>query len=57
MLKVMCGVELTDRKNTSELMIVLGLIALTEMAAKANALRWFGYVLRVEEHLLRRHRR
>ena len=45
MLRVMCGVKLMDRKNTGELMAMLGLIVSMEMAAKANALRWFGHVL------------
>ena len=40
MLLAMSGVKLIDKKkNTSELMTVLGLTASMEMAAKANALR------------------
>ena len=38
----MCGVKLMDRKNPNELMTMLGLTASMVMAAKANALRWFG---------------
>ena len=54
MLKAMCGVKLLDRKkktkNTGNLMTKLDLIVLMEMAAKANALRWFGHVLRIEDN-------
>ena len=46
MLKAMYGVKLMDRKSSSELMTMLGLIVSMEMAAKANALRWFGHALK-----------
>ena len=49
MLRAMCGVKLMDRKNSNELMAMLGLTVSIEMAAKTNALRWFGHVLRTEE--------
>ena len=44
MLRVMSGsgMKVMGRKNTSELMALLGLIVSTKMAAKENALRWWG---------------
>jgi len=50
MLRAVCGVKLMDTKNTKDLMNMLGLPASIEMTAKANALRWFGHVLRTEEN-------
>ena len=49
----MCRVKLIDRKNTSELMTMLGLTVSMEMAAKENALKWFGHVLRIEDNLVK----
>jgi len=53
MLRAMCGVKLMDRKNTKDLMNMLGLTASIEMTAKANVLRWFGHVLRTENSALK----
>jgi len=39
-----------DRKSTKDLMNMLGLTASIERTAKANALRWFGHILRTEEN-------
>jgi len=39
-----------DRKSTKDLMNMLSLTASIELTAKANALRWFGHVLRTEEN-------
>ena len=39
-----------DKNNTNELMIMLGLVVLMEMEAKAYALQWFGHVLRAEDN-------
>jgi len=50
MLRAMCGVKLMDRKSTKDLMNMLGLTASIEITVKANALRWFGHVLRTEEN-------
>jgi len=47
LLRAMCGVKLMDRKSTKDLMNMLGLTASIEMTA--NALRWFGHILRTEE--------
>ena len=53
MLIAMCGVKLMDRKNTSELVTILGLTSSTAIPAMANALRWFGHVLETEDNPLR----
>ena len=49
MLRAKYGIKLMCRKNTSELMIMLGLTAAMEMSAKAIAMRWFEHVLRTKE--------
>ena len=49
MLRAMCGVKLMDKKITKELMEMLGLVESLEMIAKANAVRWYGHVLRRED--------
>ena len=42
MVRVMCGVKLVNKRNTEELMDMLGL----KEAARANGVRWYGHVLR-----------
>ena len=49
MVRAMCGVKLMDKKNTEELMDVLGLKETVDKLAKANGVRWLGHVLRREE--------
>ena len=49
MVRAMCGVKLMDRKNTEGLMDMLGLKETIEKLAKANGVRWYGYVLRRED--------
>ena len=39
-----------DRKNTKELMTMLGLTVPIEMVVKANAVRWYGHALRREQN-------
>ena len=46
MVRSMCGVKLVDRKNTEEL---LGLKKMLDRMAKANAVRWYGHVIRRED--------
>ena len=54
MVRAMCGVKLMDKKRTEDLMELLGLETQVQMA-KANAVRWYGHVLRSEDgHILRR---
>ena len=45
----MCGVKLKDKKNTEELMAMLGLRETVDKLAKANAVHWYGHVLRRDE--------
>ena len=42
----MCKMKLMDRKNTNELMTMLGLTVSMEMVAKTNAPRWFEHALK-----------
>ena len=49
MVKSMCGVKLVDRKNTEELMEMLGLKKTLDRMAKANGVRWYGHVIRRED--------
>ena len=43
------GVKLVDRKNTEELMEMLGLKKTLDRMAKANGVRWYGHVIRKED--------
>ena len=45
----MCGVKLVDKRNTEELMDMLGLKKAEDKLARANGVRWYGYVLRRAE--------
>ena len=46
MMRVMCSVKLVDKRNTVELMNMLGLKEAADKLAMANGMRWYGYVLR-----------
>ena len=55
MVRAMCGVKLMDKKRTVDLMEMLGLEESVVQMAKANAVRWYGHVLRSDDgHVLRR---
>ena len=49
MVRSMCGLKLVDRKNTQELMEMLGLKKTLDGMAKANGVRWYGHVIRRED--------
>ena len=49
MVRSMCLVKLVDRKNTVELMEMLGLKKTLDRMAKANGVRWYGHVIRRED--------
>ena len=49
MVRAMCGVKLVDKRNTVELMDMLGLKETADKLARANGMRWYGYVLRQPE--------
>ena len=49
MIRVMCGVKLLDRRNSGELMDMLGMEESLDRMAKASIMRWYGYVLRKED--------
>ena len=53
MVRVMCGVMLVNKRNTEELMDMLGLKEAADNLARANGVRWYGHVLRrPEENVL-----
>ena len=49
MVRAMCGVKPVEKRNTAELMDMLGLQETIDGLAKANGVRWYGHVLRREE--------
>ena len=49
MVRAMCGVKLVDKRNTEELMDMLGLKEAAGKLARANGMRWYGHVLRRPE--------
>ena len=49
MVRAMCGVKLVDKRNTEELMDMLGLKKAVDKLARANGVRWYGHVMRQPE--------
>ena len=49
MIRAMCGVKLLDRRNSEELMDMLGIKEPLDRMAKAKSMRWFDHVLRKED--------
>ena len=49
MIRAMCGVKLLDRRNSEELMDMLGIKECLDKMAKASNMRWYGHVLRKED--------
>ena len=55
MVRVECGVQLKDRKRSTDLMFMLGVNETMDQLAVANSICWYGHVLRREDgHVLRR---
>ena len=46
MVRMMCGVKLVDKRNTEELMDMLGLKEAADKLTRVNGVRWYGHVLR-----------
>ena len=54
-MRAMCGVQLTDRKISKDLMFVLGLNETLGQLVMANCVHWDGRVLRRDDgHVLRK---
>ena len=49
MVRTMCSVKLVDKRNTEELMDMLGLMEAADKLAKVNGVRWYGHILRRPE--------
>ena len=45
MIRAMCGAKLLDRKNSEELMDMLGIKESLDRMAKASSMWWYGHVL------------
>ena len=55
MVRAMYGVQLKDRKRSTDLMLKLGLNEAKDQMAMEDSVRWYGDVLRREDgHILRR---
>ena len=52
MIQAMCGVKLLDRRNSEELMDMLGIKESLDRMAKACSMRWYGHVLRKEDETM-----
>ena len=53
MVRAMRGVQLKDRKGSTDLMFMLGLKETIDQLAMANSVRWYGHVLRREDGLMK----
>ena len=49
MTRAMCSVKLLNRRNSEELMNMLGIKESLDRMAKASSMRWYGQVLRKED--------
>ena len=49
MVRAMCGAKLLDKRNTVELMDMLGLKEAADKLVRTNGVRWYGHVLRWPE--------
>ena len=54
-MRAMCGVQLIERKISTDLIFMLGLKETMDHLAMANSVRWYGHVLwREDGYVLRR---
>ena len=55
MVRAMCGVQLKDRKRSTDFMFMLALNETIDQLAMANSAHWYSHVLRREGgHVLRK---
>ena len=53
--RAMCGVQLKDRKRSTDLMLMLDLKETVDQLAISNSVRWYGHVFgREDGYVLRR---
>ena len=52
MAQAMCGVKLLDRRNSEDLMDMLGIKESLDRTAEASSMRWYSHVLRKDEKML-----
>ena len=54
-MRAICGIQLKYRKRTTDLMLMLGLIATMDHLAMASSVHWYGHMLRMmDSHVLKR---
>ena len=46
MVRAMCGVQLKDKKRSTDLMFMLSLNETIDQLTMANSVRWYGHVMR-----------
>ena len=44
MVRVMCGVQLVDKRSAEELMDILGLKEAADKLERVNGMRWYGHI-------------
>ena len=52
MIRAMCGVKRLDRRNSEELMDMLGIKKSLDRMAKASSIQWYGHVLRKDKDVI-----
>ena len=53
-MRAMCGVQLKDRKRSTDLMFMLCLKETIDQLTMANSVHWYGHILRSEDGLILR---
>ena len=55
MVRAMCGVQLKDRKRSTDFILMMGVNETIDQLAVANSVHWYRHVLRIKVgHVLRR---
>ena len=55
MVRIVCGVQVKDRKRSMNLMLILGFNVALDQLAMANCVHWYVHELRREDvHVVRR---
>ena len=49
MIRAMCGVKMTEKRSSQELMSLLGLKDTLDGLARVSGVRWYGHVLRRDD--------
>ena len=52
MIRAMCSVKPLNRRNSDELIAMLGIKESLDRMAKASSMRWYGHVLRKQDEIV-----